>query len=890
MKRLSSVLWLCVIALLLSCGPSLAWRNGSAGQGFNGGKSQIQSSDIGLGGDYPFINLLKLGSSWIATGATLQVNGSQLDSNGYPIVLPSGASNVVTTVFGPTQASRPGNYVLAWDGNGTVVCTCSDTLVSGSKTSSGGSGRYVFSTTGNQFTVGIAVIGSPMITNMRLLFAADEAAYNAGQIFSDKFISTLRAGGYGVFRFMDLQDENFGNTTTWTTRKPVGYVYYAGGEFRSSMYTTVSTTGVTSILAAFGSGNPVDKQTVQFQSQSTVKNPSVVTPGYPTNPTWITFTAHGLNVGDTVAWPQTGPNGAAYTQPAGFSKASPSSQTVYCVHDVVDANTITLSTCGGSVITMTSAGSSGGVNMVLSPVTQFQMNGSAAVINVGDERGNFPMQWGFNSELLVNQNVTLVYDAGLNLWLKFGTVGTSNTRGYLDSGWPPELFVTLSALIGAHPYVNLPYLAADNGTAANKLLGGTDWASSFASYVKNNGPAWMIPRFEGVNEAPWNSGFFGSGYITTKAANVYGWNANNLYGKQVSTMGQDVNTAYGSPTNDGTKYQILMGIQTHAGGAASSQDDKMNTPSYVTAAGSATVAGHNWITHIDIDQYITPCSFGANQEWIWAWDYVKNGTTANLNSYVDTLNQVGCTGSNLDFMNSLYQKWATYAASFTNNTGQKIKGTGYEGSYNVLTSGVAAKWTVVTSTISGLASAANPCVLTMNPSSVASVANSGNPAVAGMQVVVSGVGGALGTLLNGSTYTIQSGVSGNSVPINADCTGQSFTSNGTATWQLDGTATGSSTYVLNTFRMDSKRLATNLAGWTYGNVIQSNYANFIAAGVGAGTVFEFPSQFTLAGSSASPLYTGNLGTNPSIWGMYDRDIYQSPTPPAQSGIAAFNAH
>lgn len=850
---------------------------------------------------------MKMGTSWIATGATLQINGSQLDSNGYPTSLPSGTTNINTTIFVPTQAARPGNYVLSWDGNGTILCSCSDTLVSGSKTSTTGSGSYTFSTTGNQFTVGIvAPLGTPPISNIRLLHVNDVASYNAAIAagktwggFSQNFLNKLKSNGYGVERNI-IASINFSNVTTWDTRKPINYAYYAGGEYRSSMYTSTTSPSSQVYVGSLGSGNPVDKQTAQIQWAATIScgvsscpASAGVTSGYPGNPTQIIWTAHGRSVGDIVAWtPKVAvTSGGTCTPPTGFVNATPGAQTVYYVQAVVDANTITLAaTSGGSVITATGAGTG---TCTLSPVISFQMNSGASPIFVGDERGDFPMQVGFNSEPAVNGNTTLVYDAGLNLWLKFGTPGTSNTRGYLDNGWPPELYVELGVETGMHPYFNPPYLSMDTATSATPLAHGTNWASSMASYVQSNGPSWMIPRFEGINESPWNSLFYGAGYINNRGTYVYGWSSLNVYGKMVSTMGQDVNLAYGNPTNDGTKYQILMGIQTHSttpsSNMTSANNDKLNTPSFVTAGGSAA---KNWITHIAIDQYITPCAFRTNQEWELAWDYVKNGTTADLNTYVDTLDGTcAATNFNLTWMNTLYQQWAVFAAGFTNNGGQKIKVTGYEGGYTVEGSGTNPAFNVVTSTVSGIASAANPCVLTMANSSVGGVTQTGNPAVAGMQVVMSGIGGALGTLLNGNTYTIQSGVSGNSVPINVDCTAQTFTSNGIATYQLDGTTTGSSQFVLNTFRMASKNLATDLASYTFGGVSgsQANYSNFVAAGVGAGTVAEFPSQFTLAGSSAAPPFTGVPGSGPSVWGMCDPDVYVTPTcSTAQSGIAVFN--
>ena len=95
---------------------------------------------------------------------------------------------------------------------------------------------------------------------------------------------------------------------------------------------------------------------------------------------------------------------------------------------------------------------------------------------------------------------TVVYDQILSCWLMFG--GTRDNSAGINNGVPPEICLALCAKIGAHPYFVAPYLACDAGL---------DWHTQLASYVKNNGPGWMIPRFEGPNET-WN--FFGGFYVT----------------------------------------------------------------------------------------------------------------------------------------------------------------------------------------------------------------------------------------------------------------------------------------------------------------------------------------------------------------------------------------
>ncbi len=70
----------------------------------------------------------------------------------------------------------------------------------------------------------------------------------------------------------------------------------------------------------------------------------------------------------------------------------------------------------------------------------------------------------------------------------------------------------------------------------------TDFMPSLAQFCRDNGPSWMVPRFEGPNEL-WNNagGFYQTGYANAKAT-AYGWGADfhNWYGKVLSVLGQAV--------------------------------------------------------------------------------------------------------------------------------------------------------------------------------------------------------------------------------------------------------------------------------------------------------------------------------------------------------------
>jgi len=227
---------------------------------FNGGRSQVNLNLLQIGGDYPFLNCLKNAQSWSFIDNSGPPEPSSLDSNGYPISISHGG---VYTVFDvPSQSERSGNYVITWSGNGTIFCGMSNTPVSGSKTSSNGSGRYVFSTTANRFNVGISAVGSPGVTNLQVFHVNDEAALNAGQVFGVRFKQRLAEANFGVIRFLNWQLGNTTNVTTWATRKPTTYVFYSGSEFRGSLYAGLTTNVGAAYSAQLPGFKLADKATV----------------------------------------------------------------------------------------------------------------------------------------------------------------------------------------------------------------------------------------------------------------------------------------------------------------------------------------------------------------------------------------------------------------------------------------------------------------------------------------------------------------------------------------------------------------------------------------------------------------------------------------------------
>lgn len=546
--------------------------------GFNGGKSQINFNFLQIGGDFPFLNCLKTAQYWTLIDNSGQPNPATLDSDGYPISITNGG--VYTAFYVPTQAERPGNYVATWTGNGTIFFGSDNTLVSGSKTTSSGSGRYVFSTTTNVFLAGISAIGSPRISNLQIFHADDEASLAAGNVFGVKFKAKLVEANFGVLRFLNWQSGNTTNVTTWATRKPTTYAFYSGYELRSAIYAGTTTNVGTAYSATLNGFSLVDKAMVTILFN--VANTSACT----------------LNISGT------------------------------------------------------------GAKNILSEYSD-------------------PLSSGGNSYPITGKLATLVYDATLDAWIKQGGDIAIGSIG-IDNGCPPELMVRLCSEVGAHPYFVAPPLACDPAT---------DYMSSLAAYCRDNGPAWMIPRFEGPNEL-WNNsgGFYQTAYANNKsaayhAADPTNWpnttDYNNWYGKIMSVLGQQVSAVFSA---DRSKYFVLCGVQTGTGGAASSSDNRLASAAYLTQTAPAQspftkTAASTWVNGICCAQYYTPSDYDTPAETTLAAAYAGGDMTAPI-TYAATCNSGGGSFT-ISACATLYGQWKAWAQGFSI---QYM--CGYEGGYS----------------------------------------------------------------------------------------------------------------------------------------------------------------------------------------------------------------
>lgn len=321
--------------------------------GFNNGKSQMQAWDMGYSGEYPFLNLMKQSQPWSFLDNSGAPGPDLLDANGYPTSIQH--SGVYTQIGFPVSRMAE-TMVATWDGQGTFYLNgaysgTTITVTAGNITNSSGSGRVEFTVTtpvtSTVFNVGLTSYTGTYMQNVKVFYKNDESALNAGQVWGIKFLSVLQQANPGVFRFLDLIEANNTNVSQWAYRKSVGYFSYSAQQFFPSIYAGVATASGMKKSITFGSGAPVDKQTIHMGTDSNAV--SITANGH------CNWTAHGLVVGLPIQFRTT----QGSSLPSGVSSSNdPNNPVYYFVITVTDANNIVFSaTQGGSAVGNTGSSS-----------------------------------------------------------------------------------------------------------------------------------------------------------------------------------------------------------------------------------------------------------------------------------------------------------------------------------------------------------------------------------------------------------------------------------------------------------------------------------------------------------------------------------------------------
>lgn len=168
------------------------------------------------------------------TGGPFQF-GEMVQSNSGSLVLPQ---TVITAQLSSTTFRVSKSQTV-----GSVAMTASG----GSTSSGSGAGSGFFSCTiasgVTAFIFRITSMGSSSdyINNIKLFHVDDAELLQAGNVFGQKFKQRLIEANFGVIRFLNWQNGNTTNVTTWATRKPLNYIFYGGYQLRSDLYAGVTT-------------------------------------------------------------------------------------------------------------------------------------------------------------------------------------------------------------------------------------------------------------------------------------------------------------------------------------------------------------------------------------------------------------------------------------------------------------------------------------------------------------------------------------------------------------------------------------------------------------------------------------------------------------------------
>lgn len=594
--------------------------------GFNGGKSQIGVNFLQLANDHAFLNPLKSAQAWSYVDNSGAPTPDELDSNGYPLNGANAFSHggVKTVFFVPTQAERPGNYVIKGTGNGAAYTGMSATVLP--------TATFTGSVTGGVLTAG-APSGGTIQKGMTL---------STGGVVQDQLTGT---GGAPCPDVTCTKQAGTYSGLSLTTAGSQSMSVSGGSKTSSSaavrwVFSTTDYGFIVGVAAA--SASPItDLKVFHVDDEADINAGEIVGKKFREN--WAYMRAGVIRFGD---WQQMNT-----TNVTTWATRRPVNYVFYSGPEYRSSLWAGGTSHSGDDYTalLTPSGWTGLVDKA-TVIVKFDNDaaGDSSTLNVAGT-GAIPIKnmygdatsSGGNTRPLAGLMGTLVYDATLNAWIKYGGDLGFGNQG-LNNGVPPEVMLTVATKIGAHPYITTPYLASDPIT---------DYMSSAATYFRDNGPAWMIPRYEGVNEL-WNNapGFYGTRYAWNKAFAYWGasFDQNEWYGKSISLLGQSISQVY---SNDRTKYRVMSGVQTSTGDSTSAVNVRMTSAKWISLgpsqSGYSNAAGvgeaYRWVTRVTPANYVSPSRYFFSQElkdgYDWAVTYAANPTAQAVlaASYANTL-------------------------------------------------------------------------------------------------------------------------------------------------------------------------------------------------------------------------------------------------------------
>lgn len=606
----------------------------------NGKRVQVNLYDIQFSKDYAFLNYLKTGQAWDFSDNSGCVDRSVCDTDGYPTVISHGGFRTALNL--PSQASVPGNYKIKWEGSGTV--TVGGTLVSGSFSGSNGSATFT-PTADDSFIFSItATSASPNhIHNVRICHVNEEALLDSGEVFRPDFLALMEQ--VGVIRFLDYQRANGSQITAWSERCPTTYWSYYDDQYPTGILDVLATysTATMTYTAGVSSFSLVDKAKaiIKFDTDQPGFTVSGAASGTGAVIRLTVSSTTNIVTGNVV-----------FIRDVGGLSAANGVQTV----TVIDGTHLELQ--GTTFAATYTSGGEGQVEVKLN------VNGTGAkyMRQIGGSRVVFS----FDNYYHNDTNYTCaVYDATLDVFCC--ATAHFNTKG-IQTGFPPELMVSLCNKVNAHPWAVWPVYVLDANLAAPVKGDLTDYTTSLITYFRDNLNSGLIPRFEPPNET-WNFVMGQTDYAQNRGV-LRGGNYHDSYGMWASLLGQIASDVYSA---DRTRYQVLCGYQTFGG----QPTERLECPIYVAAGKSAS---KNWVTHINVAGYFNSDYYGTATETTLAGDWAV-GTAPQKAAAIDTyLQQALVTGVNR--FDTIPKLLIVLTAFATFASGYGLKVCQYEGGFS----------------------------------------------------------------------------------------------------------------------------------------------------------------------------------------------------------------
>lgn len=899
-------IYLAVLTIVIAvCGSgAFAWRQGTNISIL--AASQLGPQFPGIGGEYKLLNLLKESVRLSYVDVTGFPAGDELDSNGYPLYGGNGIVNhggITTTMQVPSQAVRPGNYVLAATGAGTAslavsggtttLASCSG--VTASLTCNNQScTAFTGSISGQILTVSIAsscslVVGLPISNANTIVNQFGVPTIITGKSGSANCPSCTGTGGVGTYLV------NWPQTIASSSINPGLRL-----EIAITPLTETTTTSGTlrATITAVANGNVFGNMSVVF-----VGDEALYAAGQLTGVKFAQRVRQGNfaylrdlntsngNISNVTTWATRKPASYISYQAPEMRPSLYVASSSYALNGSSNDYSVNL---GGAPVDKQIVCFKPTATATSSQILTFSIDNGVTKYPMLEYRGSTPSA-GFPR---LGDVISVTFDAFTQSWLS--SIGSGNVT-CLNNGIPPEAFVQMNIELGTSEWVVEPFYGADPIT---------DYPIQYALYIQKNHPT-SRPVFEipdetfncsGQGLGPYAS-FKSLSYInvdttwnTNKSGKVYCGSTpadiNNWTGKVSSLLAQAIRTVSAS-------YEVAIGVQG-AGAGGTAWNANVLAPSYVgqNASNIPTQSGCAGADAIQTNcptpflksapylvgaTIVTPANYwtvgdaatssGLQAEVALAYCYFYQtagcaSQASLMTTYMNTTT-AGCsaciTGGGLALDNRFLQ-WFNFAKTCAGGSScTPLSVRSYEGGYspNPLSSDQTVAITAATN-------AAN-----------AQLTAAANGGVVGMSVKITAASGGTWSTVVGNTYTVTAVAAGN-FTINLDSTGLGTLSSATVSY------VGSSNYItyfrlMSELSPDSKTntalmfttIATTsgacapFACSTYPSLFNLSSTNPLIANQGPnGFSFDIYGYFPLAACTSCTASGTNLTLGGTVTGIF----------------------